>query len=168
MDRQEKSKKIIVTRDELYNRIEHLNAQEMALKSERIALEEQDTQLRHEYIALNQTMKLAEFERRLKNAQQQRQLDALVTLLCEIRNHFNQSRYTVFVPGRRGGEWSTVENQDLHLGRTTVAWGINNTSGNAIYLPNGRNVKFNIFDVTMDTLKIQLGLNLRVFIERST
>ena len=165
---QERAKKIIVTRDELYNRIEHLNAQEMALRNERIALEDKDTKLRHEYIALNQTMKSAEFETRLKNAQEQKQVDVLVALLCEIRNHFNQSRYTVFVPGRKGSEWSIIENQNLHLGRTTVAWGINNTSGNAIYLPNGSIAKFNIFDVTMDTLKIQLGLNLRVLIKRST
>ena len=164
----DKEAQITVKRDELNRKILYLEKREETIRAERLALEDEESKLRREEIGLRQTMILQTFETRLKKAQEQeneQQLDILVALLCEIRNHFNQTRYTVFVPGKRGNYWATIENQNLNSNRTSIAWGITKCGdAYAIRFPTEKVARFNIFTVTMDTLKVELLLNLRCLV----
>lgn len=106
-------------------------------------------------------MVLKEFEARLKSIQEENNdqtLDTLVALLCEIRNHFNQSYTTTFAPGKKGTVWTTIENQNSWRKSTSVEWRIKQNGD--VHWPTGKALRFNVFNVTMDILKVEMYLKM--------
>lgn len=132
MDKKRRHAMIVAERDELHRQIE-------CLEAEVAALEAKDMELRMKQFEIEQDMAFDEFESRLKSIQEEnneQKLDALVTFLCEIRNYIE-------------------DNMLISIG-TPESWRIKHNGD--VYNATGENFRFNVFNVTMETLKVEMGL----------
>lgn len=155
---EEKCAELEVERVALKRKIICLEEQQSAINVNITALKNERWKLRTEQIVLQQTMKLEEFENRLKSTQAQEsehKLDLLIALLCEIRNHFNAK---TFIPVKSGSVWTTIEKHGRKS--ISVAWRFKQ-NGDAYRRLIGKIVHFNLFTVTMDILKVELRLKMQ-------
>lgn len=74
---------------------------------------------------------------------------------CMTRDH---PICTTFAPGKKGTVWTTIENQNSWRKSTSVEWRIKQNGD--VHRPTGKAVRFNVFNVTMDILKVEMYLKM--------
>jgi hypothetical protein len=156
MESDDRLKQIAASYSTLKRKIESLSEEVEEAKREAAALldEEHELHQERELEAYDAQLKTLHKEDTENGAGADHRLHALILFLCDIRNHFN--RASRWRPGKKGRVWTTIDS--MRMSSSSPALRIRPNGD--VYLPTGKAVRFNVFDVSLDKLKDELNLKL--------